>query len=314
MWTNPRIPFALSTERAPLTPPGGKPILVNLALNIEYWPFDLPMPRGVLPAPHGKAPTPPDVPNWVWVEYGMRSGMPRILKMLADRGLKASALLNAQVALRYPSLMEAILKAEWEMVGHGWFQRSMKAEPDERAAIERSLGKLREISGQPVRAWLGPGLGETEETPEILKENGVMFLHDWLVEDLPVWMRTKKGPMLAMPYAFALNDVPMYVIQNGPSDEWEKRVAATVEVFAEEAKEQPRVLTLSLHPHIIGVPHIAHWFGRTLDRLMARDDTVFMTSSQIGDWYLGQDPDGGAALEEFNDGPPAGIGFGDDHD
>ena len=48
--------------------------------------------------------------------------------------------------------------------------------------------------------------------------------------------------------------------------------------------------------------------------LLARDDTVFMTSSEIGDWYLSQDPDGGAALENFNDGPPAGIGFGDDHD
>ncbi|MEO0681087.1 MAG: polysaccharide deacetylase family protein [Pseudomonadota bacterium] len=312
MWSNPRIPFAMSTERPPLSPPDGKPILVNLALNIEYWPFARPMPRGVLPAPHGKPSDPPDVPNFVWVEYGMRAGMPRLLRMLAERGIKASALLNAQVSERYPSLMDAILEAEWELVGHGWFQRSMKQEPDERATIERSLGRLREISGQPVRAWLGPGLGETDETPEILRENGVMFLHDWLVEDLPVWMRTRAGPMLAMPYAFALNDVPMYVIQNGSSDEWEKRVNATVEVFAEESRTQPRVLTLSLHPHVIGVPHVAHWFGRTLDALLARDDTVFMTSSRIGDWYLSQDPAGEAVLEAFNDGPPAAWSFGAD--
>ncbi len=310
MWSNPRTPYAMSTERAPLAPPDGRPLIVNVAINVERWPFDAPMPRGILPPPHGKPADPPDVPNFAWVEYGMRAGMPRLLRMLGERGIRASALMNAGVAETHPSLMEAMLKAEWEMVGHGWIQRSLKAEADARATVERTLGKLREISGQAVRAWLGPGLGETPDTPEILRENGVLFLHDWYLEDLPVWMRTRAGPILAMPYAFALNDVPMYVIEHAPSREWLERVQATVAVFEKEiaAGLGPRVMTLALHPHVIGVPHVAHWFERTLDLLTARDDVIFMTSSEIGDWFVEADGTHGAAVDAFRDAAPAGSG------
>jgi len=309
-WSNPRMPYAMSTERRLLEPPEGRPIIVNVAINIERWPFDAPMPRGILPPPHGKPADPPDVPNFAWVEYGMRAGMPRIMRMLEARGIKASALLNAGVAETYPSLTEAILKLDWEMVGHGWIQRSLKNEPDERATVEKCLGTLREISGQTVRAWLGPGLGESVETPEILKENGIEFLHDWYVEDLPVWMRTRAGPMLAMPYAFELNDVPMYVIQHAPSRDWLERVEATLAVYEEETQAGlgPRVMTLSLHPHVIGVPHVAHWLQRTLDLLCARDDVIFMTSSEIGDWFLEADGTGGAHLESYREAAPAGSG------
>jgi allantoinase len=37
MWSNPRVPFAMASERRRLTPQGGKPIIVNLCMNIEYW-------------------------------------------------------------------------------------------------------------------------------------------------------------------------------------------------------------------------------------------------------------------------------------
>lgn len=287
-WSNPRAPFALASDRAPLSAPEGRPIIVNLACNIEWWPFDRPMPRGVLPAPHGRPSDPPDVPNFAWVEYGLRAGMPRLLRILGERGLRASALLNAQVAEVYPTLMEAVVGAEWELVGHGQFQRTLKQAEDEAGEIYRSLALLR--AHGPVRAWLGPGLAETDRTPDLLRAEGIEFLHDWYLDDLPVWMRTEAGPMLAMPYAFALNDVPMYAIEHAATDEWLRRVEATLAVFAEEARTQPRVMTLALHPHVIGVPHVAHWFAKSLDLLLARDDVIFMTSSQIGDWFAAQAP------------------------
>lgn len=302
-WSSPRMPFALSTVRAPLDPPQGKPIIVNIAINIEHQPFDRPMPRGVLPPPHGARPEPPDVPNWAWVEYGMRSGMPRIMALLAERDIRASALMNASVADMYPALMDAITAAEWELVGHGWIQQSLKQVEDEEAVIEATLTRLRQLG--PVRAWLGPGLGETDATPDLLRKHGIEFLHDWYVEDLPVWMRTAHGPMLAMPYAFALNDVPMFVIEQAGSEEWTRRVAATLEVFSREAVAQPRVMTLALHPHVIGVPHLAHRLAESLDLLAQCDSVIFMTSSEIGDWYMAADPSGAAALASA--GPERGA-------
>lgn len=298
MWSNPRVPFTLSSDRPPLAAPQGKPIIVNLAMNIEYWPFDRPMPRGVLPPPHGKPSDPPDVPNFAWVEYGLRCGLPRFMDAVGSRGLPVSALMNAQVADVYPSIADAVLKADWELVGHGWFQRSLKQVEDQEGEITRSLSRLRELSGQPVKAWLGPGIGETLETPELLKKHGIEYLHDWLLDDLPCWMRTSEGPMVAMPYTFELNDVPIYAVQNSSTDEIYRRLEATLAVFDRETRTQPKVLTIALHPHLIGVAHIAHHFERCLDLLMARDDVVFMTSSQIGDWFVKADGTGGRDLGE----------------
>jgi peptidoglycan/xylan/chitin deacetylase (PgdA/CDA1 family) len=300
MWSNPRVPFELSSDRPRLAPYRGKPIMVNLAMNIEYWPFDRPMPRGVLPPPHGRPSDPPDVPNFAWVEYGLRCGLPRFMRAAADRGLKVSALMNAQVADVYPTIADAVLAAGWEFVGHGWFQQSLKQAEDQEAEIERSLARLRGLSGQQVRAWLGPGIGETLETPDLLRKHGVEFLHDWLVDDLPCWMRTDHGPMVAMPYTFELNDVPIYAVQHGSSDEMYRRLQATLAVFEREAPIQPRVLTIALHPHLIGVPHVAHHFERCLDLLLERDDVVFMTSSEIGDWFVEADGTHGRRLP---DGP-----------
>ncbi len=302
MWSNPRIPFEMTSDRPPLSPPNGKSLMVNVVLNIEYWPFDRPMPRGVLPAPHGKTPEPPDVPNFAWVEYGMRAGMPRVMRLLAERGIKASAFINAQVADVYPTLAEAVVAADWELVGHGWFQQSLKQVDDEAAVIEQSLARLEQLSGKRPRAWLGPGMGESLATPDLLKAAGIEFLHDWLVDDLPCWMHTKHGPMVAMPYTFELNDVPLYAVQYQSSDEIVKRIEATLAVFETEMKDQPRIITLGLHPHLIGVPHLAHQFARVLDILQARDDTVFMTSSEIGDWFIAADGTGGANVTA---GPPA---------
>jgi len=286
----------MTNERTRLEPLDGKPIMVNLCMNIEYWPFDRPMPRGIIPAPHGAQPPPPDVPNFSWVEYGLRCGMPRIMGMLEQRDLRASAFINAQVSEIYPSLMVAVLKAKWELVGHGWFQQSLKQTDDEADVIHRSLDKLAELSGMTTRAWLGPGLGETDDTVDLLKERGIEFLHDWCLDDLPFWIRTKHGPMVGLPYTFELNDVPVYAVQNNSTDEILKRLEATLAVFEREAAHQPRVLTFGLHPHIIGVPHIAYSFEKALDLLMNRSDTVFVTSSEIGDWFLEADGTNGAEV------------------
>lgn len=294
--SNPRVPYRMSSERKPLPPLRGKPLMVHVVVNVEHWPFDQPMPRAVLPAPHGKSPV-PDVVNFSWVEYGMRAGMPRLIDILEDRGLPTSAFMNAACADIYPSCAEAMLKAGWEFVGHGWVQRSLQFEEDEEAVIRQSLERLERLTGKRTRGWLGPGMGESFDTPDLLKAAGIDYLCDWYLDDLPCWMRTRHGPMLAMPYTVELNDVPIYGVQSQSSDEMLRRLEATLTVFDQELKRQPRVLTIALHPHLMGVPHRALYLARMLDLLLARDDTVFVTGSEIADWFIEADGTDGAALE-----------------
>ena len=293
--SNPRVPYQMYTERTPLKPLNGKPLMVHVVVNVEYWPFEQAMPRAALPAPHGKSPI-PDVGNYSWVEYGMRVGMPRLLRLITERELAASTFMNAACADVYASAAEAMLKAGWEFVGHGWIQKSLQFEDDEAAVIEKSLARLQALTGKKTRGWFGPGSGESFDTPDLMKAAGIDWLSDWFVDDLPCWMRTKHGPLIAMPYTIELNDVPLYVIQQQTSEEMLRRLEMTLRVFDDETTTHPKVLTLALHPHVMGVAHRADVLARCFDLLLARDDTIFVTGSQIADWFIAEDGTDGAAV------------------
>lgn len=289
MSTNPRIPYRFSTSQPRLAPPGGKPIIVHLVLNVEHWRFDAPMPRTIVTPPHGQQ-TVPDVPNFSWVDYGMRAGLPRLLNAMHDRGLPASTSINASVIDAYPEAADAMLRMQIEFIGHGFHQASLNAAPDEGEVIEQTLERIRRFTGTRPRGWLSPGLRETHHTPDLLKAAGCDYVCDWVVEDFPVWMTTSAGPLIAMPYSIELNDGPAHSIDRFRSDELYLRLRDTLQCFERETKKQTHVMAIGLHPHLMGVPHRAVWFEKMLDTLLARDDVVFMRGSEIADWFMAESP------------------------
>ncbi|MEO8848856.1 MAG: hypothetical protein ABI440_09550 [Casimicrobiaceae bacterium] len=294
MQSNPRVPFELSSSRFVPAAPQGKPLICHIVVNVEYWPFDQPMPRALFQKPHGVSHG-PDIANFCWVEHGLRAGIPRLLRVFGERGLPVSAAMNAQVIDVYPSVAEAVLQAGWEFMGHGLYQRSLEHEEDEVAVIRAALQKMTKFSGRQPRSWLGPGLGETLDTPDHLAAAGVRYIYEWAIDDLPVRMRTKSDFAYAMPYALELNDVTIFSLEKHDSHIYYERFKDTVAVLGLEAAQQPRVLTLALHPHVIAQPHRLAHFCRTLDMLQARSDTIFMTCDAIGDWYHAAVGGGGAA-------------------
>jgi allantoinase len=280
----PPLPFQLSVDRPLLPLLNGKRLIVHVVVNVEQWPFDAPMPRTVLPAPHGLQAV-PDVANFGWVEYGMRCGLPRIMRLLADREIPASVSINAGVIDAYPRAAEAIRDAGWEFIGHGIRQRSLQAEEDEEAVIRDSLDRIETFTGARPRGWLGPGLQETFETPHILAAQGIDYVCDWCADDLPTWIETRNGSLVALPYTLELNDSVLHAVEHQPSSSMHDRLVDTLATFDRELEDGPCSLTLALHPHLMGVPHRAVHLGRALDRLVSRDDCVFVTGSRFSDWF-----------------------------
>ena len=287
--SNPRIAYEMSSARAKLQPPGGKPLIVHVVVNIEYWQFDQPMPRTIVVPPHGRSHI-PDIPNFSWSEYGNRCGMPRLLQVLGERKLPVSASINASVLEVYPDLARAVRDASWEFVGHGIHQRSLSGESDERGLIQGAMSALEAYTGRRPRGWMSPGWSETFDTPDLLREAGVEYVCQWVIDDLPAWLETKHGRLISLPYGLELNDSVVYAIEKHSSPEMKLRVEQTTRTFEREIERerQPRVLTLPVHPHLTGVPHRIGFFGEILDTLLARSDTVFMAGSQIADWYAGE--------------------------
>jgi allantoinase len=284
MPSNPRIPYQLASRRPRYPAPGGKRIMVHLVVNIENWQFENAMPRVVLPPPHGLVQL-PDVPNFSWAEYGMRCGMPRILKALAVRGLPASCALNAGAIETYRECMGDVLAAGWEMIGHGMHQRSLQVETDEAGLIRAALDIIASFSGKPVQGWLGPGLRESAATPDLLKGAGIRYVCDWVLDDLPCWLETIHGRLIAMPYSLEINDSILYAIEKHASGEIHRRLVDTLACLEAEIGDRPRIITIGLHPHLIGVPHRFVYFEQMLDLLVTHPDVIFVTGSQIADWF-----------------------------
>lgn len=282
--TNPRIPFLLSDERPPVAAPEGRPLLAHVVVNIEQWRFDRPMPRALLPGPHG-ANAAPDVPNYSWAEYGMRAGMPRLFRALAERGIPASASINSAVIDSYPRLAERVLEAGWEFVAHGVEQQSLQRADDERAVISAALDRIEAFTGSRPRGWLGPGLAENLGTLDVLSELGVEYVFDWIVDDLPSWMTVSPGPMLAIPYSLELNDSLLHAVERLDSDALLRRVRDTLTVLDRELPHQPRILSIPLHPHLFGVPHRLIHLEAVLDLLQARPDVSFVVGADIDRWW-----------------------------
>jgi len=286
---NPRIPYHFSDDSPALRPHAQGNILVHLVVNVEHWQFEAPMPRTIITPPHGKE-TVPDVPNFSWADYGMRAGLPRIIHAIQSRGLTASTSFNAGVIEAYPRAAEAMLSAGWEFIGHGMHQKALNHAGPESEVIRQSLDTVQAFTGQRPRGWLSPGLRESHQTPEILKAEGIEYVFDWVVDDVPHWMRTDAGPLLSLPYNLELNDSIIYAIEKHSSDEMLQRVTRTLDLFQREAQTRPRVMALGLHPHLIGVPHRFGSFESMLDLLMATPGVCFLQGHDIADWYTAQVP------------------------
>ena len=66
-------------------------------------------------------------------------------------------------------------------------------------------------------------------------------------------------------------------------------VIDTLATFDHEPDLGVRVLTIGLHPHLMGATHRMPYLLRILALLLARDDTVFMTGGEITEWFIAAD-------------------------
>jgi len=280
-----RLPYSPITQRPPLPLPGGARMACWVVVNVEEWNIREPMPRTVLTPPAGGAPM-PDIPNWAWHEYGNRVGFWRLLEVLDRLEIKAVLALNGSCIESYAPIAAAARERHWEFLGHGFIQKNMQKVADERDAIRRTAAAIAAFTGKRPRGWLGPGLTETWETPDLLAEEGYDYLCDWVLDDQPVMLQTRTRPLVNVPYTQECNDVAMMLIQHHPAEEYRRRALDQFEQLYADSAQATRIMALVVHPYIMGVPHRVKYFRETLEAIRRHDDVLFWTGEQILDWFI----------------------------
>jgi len=284
-----RLDYSPISERAPLKLPDGARMVVWVIVNVEEWDPTQPMPRTVLPPPAGGSPS-PDVPNWAWHEYGNRVGFWRFTHIFDEFGIPVVLAINGSALAAYPPIVRAARERGWEFMGHGFTQRNMQKVADERADIRKTREAIAKATGTPPRGWLGPGLTETWETPDLLAEDGYDYVADWVLDDQPVWLKTRGKPILNVPYTQEINDVAMIAVQHHSASEYADRALDQFEQIHADAADSARVMALVVHPYLMGVPHRVKHLRRVLEVIRQKRDVLFWTGAQIADWYLAAGP------------------------
>jgi allantoinase len=279
-----RLEYSPIVARPPLKLPGGARMVVWTIVNVEEWDIDRPMPRTVLTPPAGGIPK-PDIPNWAWHEYGNRVGFWRMLEVLDEFEIRAALAINGTAIARYDAISRAAMERAWEFMGHGYTQRNMQAVENEREDIRKTSEAIRSATGRAPRGWLGPGLTETWETPDILAEEGYEYVCDWVLDDQPVWLKAKSRPIVSVPYTQECNDVAMMLIQHHTAAEYYDRAMDQFEQLYDDSRDSARVMALVVHPYIMGAPHRLKYYRKALKSIRKQSNVLFWTGEQILDWY-----------------------------
>jgi peptidoglycan/xylan/chitin deacetylase (PgdA/CDA1 family) len=209
-----------------------------------------------------------------------------MLKVFDEFQIPGTLAINGSAIAAYPPIVKAALDRKWEFIGHGFTQRNMQKVPNEKADIQATSAAIKKVTGKQPRGWLGPGLTETWETPDLLKEDGYDYVADWVLDDQPVWLKTRGKPIVNIPYTQECNDVAMMLIQHHKASEYYDRAMDQFEQIYADAEGSARVMALEDHPNNNAAPHRVKYFRKVFESIRKKPDVAFMTGEQIYDWYL----------------------------
>jgi allantoinase len=277
-----RYDYSPIIRRKPLKWPNNARVALMVAPNIESFHIDKVIP--------GAASSQlPDVTGYTLRDYGSRIGVFRMMDVLDKHGIRATVLLNSDVCAHHPAIIEEGNKRNWEWLGHGVTNniRMNQYPPEEERAVIRQIKEtITAATGKAPRGWLGPGGGDqSPNTLDHLAAEGFDYTCDWGCDDQPVPLRVKSGRMIGIPYQQGLNDIRVMFHGGTPPKDWLQMVCDQFDTLYAEGATQPRVMTLPLHPFVIGLPFRIGYLDKALEYICAREGAWKTTGAEIADYF-----------------------------
>ena len=280
-----RYDHSMLSARPPVTWPGGAGVALWVNLAVQFFPLDQ---TGKPFAPPGGMSTPyPDLRHFTLREYGNRVGIVRCLEALDAFGVRPTFAVNAALAERCPSLLDRLVRRGDEILASSWHMGTLHhgelALAEEQAIVEKALATLRGRTGQAVEGWVSPARSQSRRTPDLLAAQGVRYMGDWINDELPYAFRTDAGELVALPLSLELDD--HFLIGTNLHSEWEyaTQIIDACDCLAAEAAEtgHGRLLTLSVHPWLMGQPHRIAAFESVLEHLAGCGSIWSASASEI---------------------------------
>lgn len=260
--------------------PGGARLALNFVLNIEegseYSVHDdgfseiTLTENPVSQVPHGER----DLAAESMFEYGARVGVWRVMRLLRERDLPATAFACALTLERNPPLAAAIKASGFDVCCHGWrwIEHYKLSEDEERRQIHRAVASLRKSVGERPLGWYcrtGPSVNTRRL---LVEEGGFLYDSDAYNDELPYWLTVGEKPHLVVPYSLTNNDSKFGRGVFATGDDFFHFVKDAFDLLYAEGAHQPKMMSVGLHMRLIGHPARAAGLARLLDYVAGFDD------------------------------------------
>jgi peptidoglycan/xylan/chitin deacetylase (PgdA/CDA1 family) len=255
----------------------GTRLAVYIALNVEVFPFG----EGLAPELNPRQPE-PDITNYTWRDWGNRVGIWRLLDLFDEFSMPLTVNMNTAIYDECPQIAAALRARGAEIIGHGRSNAERQSDMDEateRAMIDEVTARIAHEEGKPPAGWMGPWVSETVRTPDLLKEAGYSYVMDWAMDEQPVWLGTRAGPLLALPYARPTNDISaLHGAKVAPAVWGDMLIDQFDEMLrqSEAGRREPLLFNLSLHPYLVGHAFRLTHLRRAVAHIAANRERVWV--------------------------------------
>jgi peptidoglycan-N-acetylglucosamine deacetylase len=230
-----------------------------------------------------------------WARYGPKTGVPRILDMLAAKEVKATFFVPGYTAELYPDLIKRIHDEGHEIGAHGYLHEPVSTlDPiEEEAALVRTCTILEQITGTKPIGYRAPLWEVNPCSADILARHGLLYDSSLMDDDKPYTLSTQSGDLVELPVHWTNDDWEQFAFLYNPP--MGSGVIETCQKALQLWKEEfdgmyhyGSAFILTMHPEIIGRPARVLMLEQLIDHIRSREGTWLTTCSDIARYYASQ--------------------------
>jgi peptidoglycan/xylan/chitin deacetylase (PgdA/CDA1 family) len=222
-------------------------------------------------------------------EYGSRAGIHRLMRLFREYELATTFYASAVALEKNPEVGRQLVEDGHEPCSHGWRWEEtwVLSRDDERERIRQTIESFERICGRRcVGAYhrYAPSLN----TRELLVEEGFLYDSDSYADDLPYFTKVSGKDHLVVPYTLVYNDA-RFVLSQGFSnvgDFVDLVIRALEDLRREAAEGYPKMISIGLHPRLIGVPGRVSAIREMIEHMLDRGDCWITTREAIAKWWI----------------------------
>jgi peptidoglycan/xylan/chitin deacetylase (PgdA/CDA1 family) len=221
--------------------------------------------------------------------YGIKEGFDRVLRVLDQAGVPATWTCAARALERAPHIGKAIADRGDEAASHGlrWVPQHRMERDEEREFLLAARDSIEKTTGTAPVGHLSRYL-HTENTRELLAQEGFLYHMDDYSGDEPFWDSTPAGPIVVLPYAIDTNDMKMWATPGYTARDWLDYACDSFDQLYAERREGFRLMSLGLHLRIIGRPGRIGALTKFLEHVQAHEDVWFVRRRDLASAFAAE--------------------------